>query len=290
MPDLIAQGVEPQQRWRRTLPEGQPVLLGRLGGTWAVPWDQHVSRRHARLLWSGKRLEVVRLPDTRNPIFVRGKETDEFSLEPGEHFVIGQTSFTLADQRVNITADAPQPVQQQSFSAQYLRQVQFRNPDHRIEVLSRLPDVISGAAGDEELFLRLVSMILAGVPRADAAAVVAVDEVEGGLSPFSRRDELDNSGTPDRREKGDCPPDAGEESARPSSFVIRNSSFPAAPSPQTDLPDQRPTTNDQRSLAPAPRPPPPPPPRARPARDSNRSATRGPRRLHRVAGGAMKPP
>ena len=117
MPDLIAQGVEPQQRWRRSLPEGQAVLLGRLGGTWAVPWDQHVSRRHARLLWSGKRLEVARLPETRNPIFLRGKEVDQFSIEPGEHFVIGQTSFTLADQRVNITADAPQPVQQQSFSA-----------------------------------------------------------------------------------------------------------------------------------------------------------------------------
>ena len=53
--------------------------------------------------------------------------------------------------------------------------MQFRNPDHRIEVLSRLPDVISGAAGDTELVVRLVSMLLAGVPRADAAAVVAVE-------------------------------------------------------------------------------------------------------------------
>ena len=175
MPDLIAQGIEPQQRWRRGLPEGQEVTLGRLGGTWAVPWDPHVSRRHAQLLWNGSHLEVIRLADTRNPIFLNGKEVDRFTIEPGDHFVIGQTSFTLADQRVNITADAPQPVQQQSFSAQYLRQVQFRNPDYRIEVLSRLPDVISGAAGDEELVVRLVSMLLAGVPRSDAAAVVAVD-------------------------------------------------------------------------------------------------------------------
>ncbi len=175
MPDLIAQGIEPQQRWRRTLPDAQEVTLGRLGGTWAVPWDPHVSHRHAQLFWNGARLEVTRLPDTRNPIFLLGKEADRFSIQAGDHFVIGQTSFTLADQRVNITADAPQPVQQQSFSAQYLRQVQFRNPDYRIEVLSRLPDVISGAAGDAELVVRLVSMLLAGVPRADAAAVVTVD-------------------------------------------------------------------------------------------------------------------
>jgi adenylate cyclase len=176
MPDLIAQGVEAQQRWRRPLPEGQPVVLGRAGGVWAVPWDHQVSRRHVRLRWNGQRLEIVRLSEARNPVFLLGKEENWFTIKPGEHFVIGQTTFTLADQRVNIEADAPEPVQQQSFSAQYLKQVQFRNPDHRIEVLCRLPDVISGAAGDAELFVRLVSMLLAGVPRADAAAVVAVEQ------------------------------------------------------------------------------------------------------------------
>jgi len=175
MPDLIAQGTEPQQRWRRGLPDAQDVTLGRLGGTWAVPWDPHVSHRHAQLFWNGARLEVTRLPNSRNPIFLLGKEADRFSIQPGDHFVIGQTSFTLADQRVNITADAPQPVQQQSFSAQYLRQVQFRNPDYRIEVLSRLPDVISGAAGDAELVVRLVSMLLAGGAGAAGGAVDSVD-------------------------------------------------------------------------------------------------------------------
>ena len=176
MPDLIAQGTEPQQRWRRALPEGQEVILGRLGGILGralgsscfAPSCPSALERHATWRSPG-------WPKPEIPYFFAAQEVDRFSIEPGDHFVIGQTSFTLADQRVNITADAPQPVQQQSFSAQYLRQVQFRNPDHRIEVLSRLPDVISGAAGDEELVVRLVSMLLAGVPRADAAAVVAVD-------------------------------------------------------------------------------------------------------------------
>ncbi len=175
MADLIAQGVEPQQRWRRTLPEDEPVLMGRTAGIWAVPWDQHVSRQHVRLQWTGEVLEVTRLPDAQNPVYYHGREQTQFAVEPGEHFVIGQTTFALAVQRANITADAPEPVQQQSFSAQYLKQVQFRNPDRRIEVLCRLPDVISGAAGDAELFVRLVSMLLAGVPRADAAAIVAIE-------------------------------------------------------------------------------------------------------------------
>jgi len=173
MADLIAQGIEPQQRWRRTFAEDQQVVLGRTAGVWAVPWDQHVSRRHALLRWTGQGLEVVRIPEAHNPIYLRGKETAEFSLQPGEHFIIGQTRFTLADQRVNITA-APQPVQQQAFSAQYLKGIPFRNADHRLEVLSRLPEVISGSTGDHELFVRLVSMLMAGVGRADTVAVVAV--------------------------------------------------------------------------------------------------------------------
>jgi len=179
MADLIAQGEEAQQRWRRTLPEGQPVVLGRTAGLWAVPWDQHISRQHAELVWTGQRLEVSQLPRVRNPIYLRGKEAKRFSLRPGEHFAIGSTTFTLADQRVQVAGDSPQPVQQQSFSSQYLKQIRFRNPDYRIEVLSRLPDVISGATGAGELCVRLVSMLLAGMPGADAAAVAAAERPAG---------------------------------------------------------------------------------------------------------------
>ena len=141
-----------------------------------MPWDPHVSRRHATIQLKGDRLEVAQLPDVRNPIYFRGKEANQISLRPGDHFVIGHTTFTLVDQQVNLADDAPQPVQQQRFSSQSLERIQFRNPDHRIEVLSRLPDVIAGATGDSELRVLLVSMVLAGVPRADIAAVVAVED------------------------------------------------------------------------------------------------------------------
>lgn len=174
MADLIAQGEEVQQRWRRGLPQDETVVLGRTGA-WAVPWDQHISRRHAELSWDGKRLAVARAAGSRNPVFFRGKAADHFHVVPGEHFVIGATTFTLADQRVNITAESPLPVQQQTFSSQYLKQVPFKNPDFRIEVLTRLPEVLSGASGDTELCVRLASMLLAGIPRADTVAIVAVE-------------------------------------------------------------------------------------------------------------------
>ncbi|MBN1911494.1 MAG: adenylate/guanylate cyclase domain-containing protein [Pirellulales bacterium] len=175
MADLIAQGEQAQQRWRRGLTQEQTFVLGRAAGPWAVPWDQHISRRHVELRLAGGRLHVNRLGGTRNPVYFRGKEADQFELAPGEHFVIGTTTFTLTDQRVSVTMDVPQPVQQQAYSSKYLKQLPFRNADHRIEILSRLPQVISGATGEVELCVRLVSMLLAGVPRAGTAAVVAVE-------------------------------------------------------------------------------------------------------------------
>lgn len=179
MADLIAQGEDAQHRWRRALPVEEPILLGRTAGGWAVPWDPHISRQHVELRWTGRRLEVTRLPESRNPVFFRGQAVDAFHLQPGEHFVIGETTFTLTNQRVSLTSDVPQPVQQQTFSAQYLKQVRFRNPDYRIEVLSRLPEAISEVTHDAELCVRLANMLLAGIPRADTAAIVAIESVAG---------------------------------------------------------------------------------------------------------------
>src|SRR4051794_11551994 len=102
MADLIAQGKNTQQRWRRPLPEGQTVVLGRTGETWAVPWDEQISRRHAELTCRKGRLQVRRLPTARNPIFVRGQPTEAFELRPGESFVTGATTFTLTDSQASI--------------------------------------------------------------------------------------------------------------------------------------------------------------------------------------------
>jgi adenylate cyclase len=175
MADLIAQGDTPQHRWRRTLPQGELLTLGRAAGVWDVPWDPHISRRHATLRWTGRRLEVTKLAEAQNAVFHSGKETARCDLAPGEHFVIGRTTFTLSDQQAHVAADAPRPAQQQSFSSQYLKEIQFRNPNHRIEVLSRVPEVISQAADDGELCVSLVSMLLAGIQRSDTAALVATE-------------------------------------------------------------------------------------------------------------------
>src|SRR5262245_24684805 len=99
MAELVAQGPHPENHWRRTLPSG-PVTLGRVvpRSTWDAPWDQRISSLHASLSWHDGKLTVRRLPGGRNPIFFGGTAQDEFTLGPGETFVIGETTFTVQDE------------------------------------------------------------------------------------------------------------------------------------------------------------------------------------------------
>ena len=180
MPDVIAQGADPRHRWRRTLIPHVPLIVGRSSGGWDVPWDAQVSRRHAQLVWTRDALHVTRLENARNPIYFRGEPRDVFAVRDGEHFVIGATTFSLTDERVNVTADSPPVTSEQSFSPTYLHSLSYRDADQRIEVLSRLPEVILGATNDQELCVRLISLLLTGIPRAWAAAIVAVRGSQAG--------------------------------------------------------------------------------------------------------------
>jgi adenylate cyclase len=148
--ELIAQGPDAHQRWRRTLRPNESFLLGRDAGLWSTPWDLHISRRHASARWAEGQLHVEKLPDARNPVFLGGLETSSFAVKPGEHFVIGDTTFSVASESVNWSRDHSRPVEEQSYSSQYLHRVRFHNADQRIEVLSRLPDVISRAVNESE--------------------------------------------------------------------------------------------------------------------------------------------
>lgn len=184
MPDLIAQGALARHRWRRSLPEGRAVVLGRAAGAFAVAWDDRVSRRHAELLWTEGRLRVCKLAEARNPIYVRGREVQEAKIAPGEHFVIGQTTFTVSEQRVDVSDAAAPPTLQQTFSAHDLRRRPFRDARARIEVLGRLPEVIAGAASETELFVRLIGLLLTGIPAADAVALVRAAEGDPRAAPI----------------------------------------------------------------------------------------------------------
>ncbi len=173
MPDLVAQGMHPHHRWRRVLKEDAAFVIGREGGPWATPWDDRISRRHAAAIWDGRRLRVERLPTAANPIFFRGAPSDRFLVRPGEHFVIGGATFTVTEQQAEITLEAPSPRCEETLSPEFLHDAPFRDTEQRIDILSRLPEIIQSASNDEDLCAKLITALLRGIPRATAAAIIA---------------------------------------------------------------------------------------------------------------------
>ena len=187
MAELVAQGERPEQRWRRVLPAGLPVILGRGMGVWDVPWDQRISRRHARLTLRGNQLLVELLPEARNPIYYRGQEVREALLRPRECFVIGLTTFTFLGELAHSSIPLGEAIYRQVFGPNILEATCFSNPDRRLEVLSRLPEVISQAADQLQLCSALVSMVLAGIPCAELVAIVRMGDRQG---PSSQSEDL----------------------------------------------------------------------------------------------------
>ncbi len=114
------------------------------------------------------------LSSASNPVFFQGAAVTQCRVHSGEHFVIGGTTFSVTDEDVSVSIDVPPPVTEQAFSPEYLRRLRFRDPDHRIEILSRLPEQVASASGNQELYEQVVRVLLEGIPKANAAALVVV--------------------------------------------------------------------------------------------------------------------
>lgn len=175
--ELQAEGPQRDQHWRRKLPEGLTLELGRAGKDLAVTWDSQISRQHARLHLQGERLQVEQLSGARNPILFLGKEQREFELRPNQRFVIGQTLFTFLPRQAVATLEVPAPLHERAFSNQFLRELGYRDTKQRLALLSRLPALISEAAGEQQLYDGLTRFLLAGVSRAQTVGLVACNPV-----------------------------------------------------------------------------------------------------------------
>ncbi len=177
MPDLIAQGSKEHYRWRRPLPEltsGREIVLGRADSDWNVPWDSLISRKHARVkLVSDNLLAVTRSVTARNPVFYQGEQIQHFNVTLGEHFVIGETTFTFVNRPGTADSSRHRNITERSYDHTDLRRRNFRDAASRIQMLSRLPDLITSSETDEELLVRMTSILLQATPAANVVAIVS---------------------------------------------------------------------------------------------------------------------
>lgn len=203
MLELIAQGTDPGQHFKVELHPGRVYVVGRdKAADVALPWDRHVSRRHVELSAQGRTVLVRRLSQARNPLFFTGQMVESCVLVPGERCIVGNTTLTLGERGTSARGSGAsgRPVEEVTFSREALAQVKYRDPDRRIEVLSHLPAVIWGARSDVELQTRLVKLLLAGIPQADAAGIVALEADETThVLQWDRRRETEGAFRPSKR-------------------------------------------------------------------------------------------
>ena len=140
-------------------------------------WDERISRRHVTLQATADCLRISKLPETSNPVFVNGEVVAAATLASGDSFVIGTTRFEL--QQVTQT-DSPDhyPVQQLAIDRQQLQRIRYDDAAMRIEVLTSLPSVIRESGVERDLYIRLASLLLAGVQHADGVAIVGLSDLK----------------------------------------------------------------------------------------------------------------
>jgi len=204
MPYLSVQGIKAEDRWRRPLREGERAVLGRAPDAWQMPWEQYLSAEHVELVWQAGQLNGRKLPAGRNPIYLAGHPVEEFVLRPGEHFVVGETTVTLTQDENTVLEPASEPLQMRAFASEELLRIRFGDAPHKLDVLTRLPKVISGATSDTELFVRLVDMLLTGISRADVVGLIEVPpeaplETPVKILHWDRRHSADGDFRPSRR-------------------------------------------------------------------------------------------
>lgn len=192
---LSISGPDPSQRLQKGIREGQVVRFGRAPKEgWAVPWDRAISREHADIIWANGQITVTMIPQARNPIIYRNKMVKELTIATGDWFQIGETRFQAGDvaertivakagektdeDTVNVEFDegVGSIMEEYAYSQDELNKVAFKNSDLQLEILSRLPRLISGSHTDEDLGALLSRLLLDAVPPAEAIAVAHFDE------------------------------------------------------------------------------------------------------------------
>ena len=198
--ELVAQGLETEQQWRKRLEPGQRYCIGRdPQSPLSVQWDTQVSRQHVHVDVHPDHLRLTRVDSARNPLFFAGESVGTCRVEVGQHFVVGSTSFHLTQPETEVGMVAA-PFEEVAFKRAELRKIRYQDPENRIEVLTHLPEVISGARDDNELYSRLANLLLKGVVHAEAVAIVTTSGTEEvQMLHWDRRHETAGPFRPSRR-------------------------------------------------------------------------------------------
>ena len=182
MPDLVAQGPRRQQRWRKPIPHGIACELGRRAGVFSASWDDQISRKHVSLCWNGRFLTVQLLANVANPLFFAGEQVQSATVLPGEHFVLGETTFSVMDESAGVAVDFDAQVTELTYSVQHIRDHRFGDPSTQLDILSKLPEKMAQSKSVEAIYESLVRIVFEGIPHAQCVALCS--KAQGESQPI----------------------------------------------------------------------------------------------------------
>jgi adenylate cyclase len=185
--DLIAYREQTGNRQRFVLTEGDHLLGRSERVELSMPWEPSLSMRHLKLLVGEQHIDAHHTG--ANPVFFRGEPQQEFRLRDGDCFVVGETIFQIARHAEADSSTQDRMIEEIAFDAGQLSNIPFSDADKRIEVLTHLPEIIQDTHTEEDFFLKIAQLLLAGVPRSEAVAIVQADESGVDVLHWDRRDE-----------------------------------------------------------------------------------------------------
>jgi adenylate cyclase len=181
MSSLVARDLISREKVRRrwSLVEGVDLPLGRTvsGDQLQTPWDEQIADWHAVIRWEQERLHVHRRrnDDDGGAIFYNGENLEDFTLVPGEGFVIGRTVFQLDPLRVEPSSTKQSSSRTQVYTYDELRML---NPSaEQLEVVNELLKQLQERQLDLEAFQQqIVKSLLRVIRSASLGAVLHVRE------------------------------------------------------------------------------------------------------------------
>ncbi len=180
--ELQALGVDDSQCSVRSLDTDAVFRLGRAPqNDWVVNWDRLISREHAQMRWHEGKLQVRCMDKATNPVIINGESFRELKIDVGGEFLIGATKFRLVgdidpskSDDMDMSEDEPM-AGLQTYQSDELSEFQFSDPVRQMDMLARLPKMISGSTTDEALAGMLVDVLLETIPAGVATAVMRYD-------------------------------------------------------------------------------------------------------------------
>lgn len=198
--DLIVTGPEPGQHVRQPLADGDEFVAGRADDAGiCIGWETRLSRQHIRIAVTAGAVQVERLETAVNPLFYAGDTADQFQLLEGESFVVGATVFRLMNSGTGDSSSHGAMLEEYRYESGQLQHIRFSDADKRIEVLTHLPQVIADSNTEEDFYLQIVHLLLAGIPQAEAVAIVEADGDGIGVLHWDRRNETEGAVRPSTR-------------------------------------------------------------------------------------------